>query len=63
MSYSEEEEIFDEDKTKHLFDKKEININDNETSTEDNIDNNDDLDKIKEIMSSNDDNLDWDIIF
>ena len=58
MSYSEEEEIFDEDKTKHLFDKKEININDNETSTEDNIDNNDDLDKIKEIMSSNDDNLD-----
>lgn len=58
MSYSEEEEIIDEDKTKHLFEKKEININDNDNSTEDNIDNNDDLAKIKEIMSSNDDNLD-----
>ena len=49
VSYSDEETL-DDDKTKYLFEKKVNNINDNST------DDNNDLDKVEEIMRNSKDN-------
>ena len=43
----------DDDKTKYLFEKKVNNINDNST------DDNNDLDKVEEIMRNSKDNEEW----